>query len=110
MEVHPGRNRQHRHLQRPGIRVGLLPRLGRDTALSVGAFVALLSLIVTVASVTFGWDWIPRMFLAYLALSALLLLRSRALGARFFCGESGHLTTATFGLLSSPVLIAQQLT
>ena len=82
----------------------------RDTALSIGAFVVLLSMIVGVASVTFGWDWIPRLFLAFLALSVVLLLRSRALGKpRVAYQESVHLTTATFGLLSILVLLAQQL-
>lgn len=50
------------------------------------------------------------MFLAFLALSALLLLRSRALGRQpMFYEESVHLTTATFGLLSSLVLLFHQL-
>jgi hypothetical protein len=82
----------------------------RDTVLSVGAFVVLLSLIVSVASVTFGWSWIPRLFLGFLALSGVLLVRSRALGKQpVFYEEAVHLTTASFGLLSILVLLAQQL-
>jgi hypothetical protein len=83
---------------------------GRDTVIDVAVFVALLSLIVSVASVTFGWAWIPRMFLGFLALSVVLLVRSRALGRQpGFYDESVHLTTATFGLLSILVLLALQL-
>jgi hypothetical protein len=60
--------------------------------------------------VTFGWDWIPRMFLAFLALSAVLLVRSKVLGRETATyQESVHLTTATFGVLSIVVLVAQQL-
>lgn len=81
-----------------------------DTVLRVGAFAVLLSVIVSVASVTFGWDWIPRMFLAFLALSAALLIRSRALGNEPTAyEESVQLTTARFGLLSIVVLLVQRL-
>ena len=68
---------------------------------------ALLSLIVGVASATFGSDSILRMFLAFLALSAVLTVHSRALGKpRAAYTESVHLTAATLGLLSILVLLA----
>lgn len=84
-------------------------RSARDTLLSVGAFVLLLSLIIGVAAVSFEWDWTPRLFLAFLALSAVLLARSRLLGQPpAFHEENIHLTTATLGLLSLLVLLAAQ--
>lgn len=80
----------------------------RDSVLSVIAFVVLLGLIVGVASVAFGWDWILPMFLAFAVLSGLLVVRSKLLGRQpVIYEESVHVTTAAFGILSVVTLAVQ---
>lgn len=77
-----------------------------ETAVSVAAFVALMALIISLVSVTFGWVWLPRAFLALVAVSGTLLVRSRLMGRKpAYYEECVHLTTVTVGLLAGIVVL-----
>lgn len=82
----------------------------QGTVRSISGFMLLLTGLVVMASLTFGWTWIPIAFVALLAMSGVLLVRSRALGrGAAYYEESVHFTTATLGILAVVVLIVAAL-